>query len=565
MSHIPLTEERQFTVHPAIIKSIIHEQAGSFDKAIAELVMNSVDAGAKAITIEHVKGKLTVRDDGCGFASREEILQVFETFGLPHEDGDATYGRFRVGRGQVMAFGKVSWRSGYYEMVADLVTETKNFGYKLHEHPNALEGCQVTITDNDPDKFMSPLALCGWLTSSLRSAIQYIDVPVTFNGEKITTLPHEMDWQHEDDYAYYKLDRSDWRLKIYNKGVYVKGFNSHEFGVGGVINSKHHMALNMARNTVLYDCPVWENIREELQGHYQRSIEHLQRLKDHEIPALLEWIVESDEPIPEHLRKKLLKVKFIDDVFGNKQSPEKMLMSERFTLYDGVHISTAEHVHRTGMATVIMPKTLYLLYGEATNELAPKFLEKLIQRLRIQLPSNSGSFRPFSFFVKSLDDMTFDIMDKDLSEEEMLILKVLRVLNTKIHQLSGATGRTRKIRAGKSDRAEAWTDGYSYICIDRDILKSVRRKGCGASKMIALMVHEYCHGDASTGTHSHDFNFYQQFHEAILSPQFGAMVDSFFRRYMSALSRRGIQPAGHHRDYVNRFSQLAKQLPARRS
>jgi hypothetical protein len=39
MSHIPLTEERQFTVHPAIIKSIIHEQAGSFDKAIAELVM----------------------------------------------------------------------------------------------------------------------------------------------------------------------------------------------------------------------------------------------------------------------------------------------------------------------------------------------------------------------------------------------------------------------------------------------------------------------------------------------------------------------------------------------
>ncbi|MGP5017378.1 MULTISPECIES: ATP-binding protein [Halomonadaceae] len=555
-------EARQFTVHPAIIKSIIHEQAGSFDKAVSELIMNSVDAGADTIDIQHTENKLTVTDNGCGFSSRDEILDVFETFGLPHEKGDATYGRFRVGRGQVMAFGKVSWRSGHYEMIADLVSESESFGYMLHEHKDAVTGCQVTVTGTAPDDFNNPLARCGHFAGMLKRSIRYIDVPVTFNGKQISTPPSEVSWLREDDHAYYNLNRSDWRLDVYNKGVYAFSLPSHELGVAGVISTKHHLELNMARNTVLYGCPTWGHIKDQVQAYYHKTIMDFQRLRDHEIPALLEWIVESDDPIPADVRKKLVKVKFLDDVFGNKQSPEKMLTADCLTLYDGHNINTAEHVHRSGMASVIMPKTVGLLYGSASSERAQHMCNRLMSRLDVMHPMYSH-FQPFHYFVEALDDMTLHIQDKELSEEEALILRVLRVLNRKIYELAGATGRIRKIMAGKSDRADAWTDGFSLIGLDRDVLKSVRRRDGGAARILALMVHEYCHGDASTGTHSHDYAFYQQFHEAILSPQFGALVDSFFRRYMSALARRGIQPASHHQEYVNRFKKLSSQLPSR--
>ncbi|HHQ2716965.1 TPA: hypothetical protein ACSPMB_002848, partial [Pseudomonas aeruginosa] len=44
-------ERRQFTIHPAVIKTLINEQAGSLSKAFAELVMNAVDAGATSVCI----------------------------------------------------------------------------------------------------------------------------------------------------------------------------------------------------------------------------------------------------------------------------------------------------------------------------------------------------------------------------------------------------------------------------------------------------------------------------------------------------------------------------------
>lgn len=39
-------EDRSFKMHPQLLMSVIRNQAGSIGKAILELVMNSLDAGA---------------------------------------------------------------------------------------------------------------------------------------------------------------------------------------------------------------------------------------------------------------------------------------------------------------------------------------------------------------------------------------------------------------------------------------------------------------------------------------------------------------------------------------
>ena len=141
----PSSETRQFRVHPHIIKTLIREQAGTLPKAFGELVMNAVDAGATRIdlTIDE-SGAFTLSDNGKGFKDRHEVESFWETFGTPHKDGDAVYGRFRIGRGQIMSYASTRWRSGHFEMAVDLEGAADVFGYELTEHENHQPGCTIT-------------------------------------------------------------------------------------------------------------------------------------------------------------------------------------------------------------------------------------------------------------------------------------------------------------------------------------------------------------------------------------------------------------------------------------
>jgi hypothetical protein len=122
-------EQRQLTVHPAILYSIIKSQAGSLSKALLEAVMNAVDAGATKCSIKLDSSSFEVKDNGKGFSSRQEILDFFETFGTPHTEGDARYGKFRMGRGQMFSFGINTWQTGHFTMVVDI--KGKGLDYSL--------------------------------------------------------------------------------------------------------------------------------------------------------------------------------------------------------------------------------------------------------------------------------------------------------------------------------------------------------------------------------------------------------------------------------------------------
>ncbi len=76
-----LSETRKFSMHPDLLYSVIKNQAGSIGKAILELVMNSIDAGATRVDITLDRRTVKVADDGKGFTSRQEIDEFFETFG----------------------------------------------------------------------------------------------------------------------------------------------------------------------------------------------------------------------------------------------------------------------------------------------------------------------------------------------------------------------------------------------------------------------------------------------------------------------------------------------------
>ncbi|RMQ18651.1 hypothetical protein ALQ08_04663, partial [Pseudomonas syringae pv. delphinii] len=80
-------------------------------------------------------------DDGRGFASRNDVLRYFGRFGTPHQEGDATYGRFRLGRGQIMAHAKTRWASNDWQMTVD--TRSMGYNYDLDDLEHGAPGCSI--------------------------------------------------------------------------------------------------------------------------------------------------------------------------------------------------------------------------------------------------------------------------------------------------------------------------------------------------------------------------------------------------------------------------------------
>lgn len=221
-------ENRHFRMHPDLLKSVIKNQAGSFEKAVLELLMNSIDAGATKVNITLDRNTLAVKDDGRGFASREEIDLYFEQFGTPHEAGDARFGRFRIGRGQVFAFSKNQWRSSEFEMTVD-IENADALTYKLRTGLRPVRGCTITAELYKP---LSPSEVIS-TGNALRHQCRFAPIPIFLNKERINVDVEKEQWTEITDEAYIKITSSARDMTIYNLGIFVRNEDASLYGTGG--------------------------------------------------------------------------------------------------------------------------------------------------------------------------------------------------------------------------------------------------------------------------------------------------------------------------------------------
>jgi hypothetical protein len=77
----------------------------------------------------------------------------------------------------------------------------------------------------------------------------------------------------------------------------------------------------------------------------------------------------------------------------------------------------------------------------------------------------------------------------------------------------------RDIRLGRSESALAWTDGQRTIWIDLEHARLLRRGYRGAYQIASTLLHEMLHEGPDTGTHQHDFAFYQAYHDTSSLPE----------------------------------------------
>lgn len=515
-----MAEQRSFQIHAKILHDAIFRQAGTLSKAILEAVMNSVDAKATYCHVTLTGSSVKVDDDGIGFKSKEEIAQNFEIFGLPHDESEQkTYGRFRMGRGQGFGYGVNTWTTNKLQMVVDV--KAKGLSYELSELKKSTPGCHIEIVLYEPIMQMTQRSV----EDDLHEWCKWAPIPVTLNGASISTNPADVkDWTQETDTAWFKLgDRQE--LKVYNRGIHVQTFHRSKFGIGGDVISKPALEVNFARNEIMSSCPHWGQIKPILDRAGVNYASKQESLNDGDRLGLLKRFIAGS------LDKALYGAQFITAVTGRHYAVDRV-GDARF----GYRISFAPHgspigdrLHRQKSAFIISEK---MLTDSRLSE--AKFFE-LLKNMWASTRQGDRTLLPFSQLAATVKSNYVFVPEKKYRSREAYWIALLETANTiltrgvaKVHAKLDTTGELtprsmyetfretskteRRLVVGEGP-ATGWTDGATYIAINREYLAKSPLDLDGYLALGTLLIHEYCHLVPDHEAHDHDQAFYESFHD----------------------------------------------------
>lgn len=547
-------EARSFRMHPSLLYSVIRNQAGTASKALLEAGMNAIDAGATKCDIRVSETSFTVTDDGKGFASREVIEEFFETFGTPHEEGDAVYGRFRIGRGQIFAYGATTWLSNTFRMKVDI--KAKGLAYDLETDAESVPGCRI---DGTWYERLLPSDLAN-LEREIKSLLAWAQIPVLLNGKRINKLPQDQKWTVETEDAYIQIKDSG-GLSVYNLGALVRTYPAHQFGVSGTVVSKKPLNVNFARNEILVsECAVWKRIRKHLTSVVKTAVTRKTQLTDGERDGLVTRFLNGDLTYQEISDSAV-----VTDVNGRNHKL-RHLESHHAITYTADQTRLAQRVHDRDLAFVLHTATLERF--EVAN--AEEFLELLkrlstVEQFRYS-PFDKHEAVDFGEYSKMMGDGYTVLLEKELTPSEKRILPAMRAmgrtLSYSVANHFKRPHRDRDIAIGISNAADGWTDGLMHIVVNRDFVTSVLEGYRSFTDLALLFLHEYCHDSADTASHGHPPEFFAAYHDLTVKPHLVARAANVgLDAYVQACRRAGVKGGRAPLREADRMEKAAEALP----
>jgi len=576
-------ETKSFTVDKSIITHLITHQAGSIEKAILELIMNSIDAGATKIYVDYTREGLVVKDNGSGFPSRQYIEDFFGVFGAPHQDGDSTFGKFRMGRGQAFAYGSSVWRSSQFEMCVDI--KENGLSYSLIENFDNLEGCEITIYFYEEQQIQH---------YEFTNMVKYSDVDIFINGEKINEVVDE--WTYENEYFYFKEDKNNYTLKIYNQGVFVT--RNYDGYLNGILVSKRPLEVNFARNSIIEnECEVWKSFRQYVEKRMEsEAVKGINRvipvhMAHYYIELFFEYKIEA---------KQFLSLKIYRDMSGKYYNIFQLLDSrfKHIVIEDKNHSSICDSLNQMDNILII-DKYLENAIGEHDGVYTDGITtvhELIIAQLNILMfdflemqtssedgePIQSAYYKEYKKFLKRLSVYNIDgiykrtrelrkcfehyndvlALEKENPVEYVVykkenldafnrdIYNIVKRMSKGIYRLmrnnTTSTTQERNILFGDSqERLHGWTDGESYIVIDMALINSAKTGVKEIENIAHTILHEYCHSENDIKDSAHSIDFFTMFHNA-LSPHpycnsISELVMMFIKSYVKVANKHNVR------------------------
>lgn len=514
-----MSEKRDFKMHQKLLQDVITRQAGSIEKAVLEGVMNSIEAGAKKIVVTLKADEVSIADDGKGFQSREEIEKWFEVFGQPHEESEGKrWAQFRMGRGQLFAFGINWWTTNKWEMVVDI---RQHLGYELKELEKPVKGCLINVFLYEK---LADSAI-NWTSRQIAQQVKYVDAAVLVNGTVVNTDPAGEKWgpqTNDDAYVRFGVGRG---LEIYNLGVHVCSILEGRFGVTGVVVAKKQLKVNFARNDILNDCPVWKSIRNLFGSKNQLAALLGKRvLSDGERDNLIERLVSGELRSDQLYRSPL----FVD-ISGHAHSASS-LSGTSWPQWSYLPDSQGDKDLRADH--LLQVKRCLVLTQECVEAFLPaiRAMENLFSH-GWKTSYGTSSFRPNLPYVPyakiaATVDSNHELLPEDaLAPKERIWLELIRAASYYVGRALN-DGRNpawnRTLYVGRSTSALAWTDGKSYVAFARHFLARKPFMGFkgrphvgNIHEVLLTLLHEYCHdGDSLRQRHTPDF--YRAYHDGSL-------------------------------------------------
>jgi hypothetical protein len=548
-------QQKRLVAHENLIYDVICRQAGTLSKAILEGVMNSIDAGATRIDVILEADCVVITDNGTGFRTEQEIDEWFAMFGTPHQvdsddnSTDARYGRFRMGRGQLFAFGKNTWRTNEFVMEVDVKHRGLDFDVEVF-HEIQHRGCSVKVALYDILEASALLAI----NRDVRKFCKYVDIPLYLDQEQINVEPKTQKWDYETEDGWIKVISSgegainSWRsgkgVEVYQQGVYVETIPEYEVGIGGTIVTKAPLKLNFARNQVMRSsCPRWKRMYKLLKSAGQDTIKLKTNLDANERLAMIDQLRNGELRYGEARALRL----FLDvqnKTWSANQLKTATSSGTKFALQPNKKLAISFAPVLSHKADKIMQENRAVIFDEGLLEQWQTTPIKFITDVLYRFDARAGTY--LDYVPLELLDATTEgdyrlLADKELTKRERVIMDVLDRSSWDVRRLLYSQNEIREpriLRAGQSNHAMGWTDGSSYIAINIDEIRKRAKVLNWANwfSLARLMLHEYCHAEPDTSAHSHDAHFYQLYHDA--SRDLGPVVDVMFRRYMVMLQNK---------------------------
>ncbi len=547
-------QEHDFKIDNNIIYSIIQKQAGTLQKAFLELIMNSIDAGASKVDISFNGLEFEITDDGVGFEDEDVIHSFFGTFGTPHKEGDATYGKFRMGRGQIMAFSQNSWFSNVFSMDVDIKNNGTKYGFRRNN--KYVEGCRITGTLYEE---LEPYEIRGFL-DDLKVLLKFSQIPIFYNNELISEDIKEVKWDIVTDEAYIKIDNNR-KLNVYNLGVKVCDYSSYNMGFGGIVVSRQQLEVNFARNDILIkSCPIWKKIKttiaNELLKTSKESIKKDADLNDEQRAVMSKRFITGE--IEYSVGRSL---KLFEDVNSKKYTLSRILKEKSISVAQG-NSGLGDKVHIRKLAFVLDKEVLENFGCSSLKELFEKlhtlvvdntnYMQKKFKSDRDNIYIDRVLHEDIESFSEVIKTSKLLVDEKNLTVKQQLALKVLnkyeKDIRILVNKFSSPKVEKRKIVAGESQIADGWTDGKTYIAIQRDLLNLAQKGSDGFTSLAMLLLHEYIHRDSDTKTHVHNAIFYEIFHNIAIRNGYcnyckniGTIIFSMTKTYFLELEKNQIK------------------------
>lgn len=536
-----IAEKRDFRLSNHMMFHLVFSQAGTIAKGLTELYMNAEDAGSSTFELEINIDGFKVVDRGRGFKTLKEIEDWFEELGFDHaadelHRDESRFSRFGLGRAQIMAFARTQWLTNTFSMDVDI--KERGFGYELLVEQAQVDGCTII------GKWYEALSFAELKTvqREFEELIRFANIPIIVNG--VTVNSTNVKWDYETDKVYIQR-RTSGDMAVYNRGVLIRSYPAYQYG-SGIVVSKVPLTLNVARNDILQSgCEVWKEVRAFLREDAVTTSKRKQRLNDSERQLLIDQLL-SGELDYDDVRESPL----IEDVTGRKWPMNKLLRGPITVHTSGTKLA-ADRVQQSKQAFVLAKSMMEVFSADTPQGLIERLEFAMSQGLRWK---RELTYIPIDQLISSNNDQYTLLKEKELTKTELVAFKSISkgighlgsAVWASTSTSQGSMARyNRKLFFGVSEHANAWTDGTSFIALNRDFVRKHIRDGFrGFTTICNVLVHEFCHESNTATGHEHGSEFYETFHDVLCERQdmgYGTAIRTMLTDFLARAQKEGLK------------------------